>query len=257
MDHIAHRVLRFDRFVLDLTRGCLRAGDADIGLRPKAFEVLCYLVENAGRLVPKQELFEAVWPNVSVCDDSLVQCIRELRNKLGDDDRRLIKTVSRRGYLLDAAVLAQAAQSCGGSTVQVPEAPPNLATESDVRRRALRTIAAQKLGIWGAAAAGLVFVASIFLLGRLPFFVANPSDTGPTGSASAARQPRPTFKDCADCPEMVALPAGQFMMGSPADEPGRQKVEGLPHAWLSQSQLRSANSRSRSTSSPPLLRKPA
>src|SRR5262245_44965016 len=110
MDQIVHNVLRFDRFVLDLTRGSLRIGDRDVGLRPKAFEVLRYLAENAGRLVPKQELCEAVWPNVFVSDDSLVQCVRELRDRLGDDEHRLIKTVHRRGYLLDAAVMTPALQ---------------------------------------------------------------------------------------------------------------------------------------------------
>jgi DNA-binding winged helix-turn-helix (wHTH) protein/tetratricopeptide (TPR) repeat protein len=113
MDNLVHRALQFDRFTLDLARGCLRAGDQEIDLRPKTFEVLRYLAQNAGRLVPKQELFDAVWPNVFVCDDSLVQCIRELRQKLGDVDRRLVKTVSRRGYLLDATVSAQAPQSSG------------------------------------------------------------------------------------------------------------------------------------------------
>jgi adenylate cyclase len=117
MDQLGRRVLRFDRFALDLTRGYLRAGHQDIDLRPKAFEVLRHLAENAGRLMPKQELYEAVWPNVSVSDDSLVQCIRELRDKLGDDERRLIKTVSRRGYMLDATVTtatiaAAPAQQC-------------------------------------------------------------------------------------------------------------------------------------------------
>src|SRR5687767_3827545 len=102
MDQIVPRLLRFDRFALDLTRGCLRAGDQEIALRPKAFEVLRYFAENDGRLVSKQELFEAVWPNVTVTDDTLVQCIRELRDKLGDTDHRLIRTVPRRGYLLDA-----------------------------------------------------------------------------------------------------------------------------------------------------------
>src|SRR5216684_1707402 len=127
MDHIVQRVLRFDRFTLDLTRGCLRAGDRDIDLRPKVFEVLCYLANNAGRLVPKQELFEAVWPNVTVCDDSLVQCIGELRYKLGDNDRRLIKTVFRRGYLMDAAMSTQALQSLSdGSRVQMPKHLRNL-----------------------------------------------------------------------------------------------------------------------------------
>ena len=85
MDQIVHRVLRFDRFALDLTRGCLRTADQNIDLRTKAIEVLQYLAENAGRLVRTPELFEAVWPNVTVGDDTLVQCIRELRVKLGDD----------------------------------------------------------------------------------------------------------------------------------------------------------------------------
>ena len=88
MGRVDHRVFQFDRFELDLTRGCLRTNDRTIDLRPKALEVLCCLVQNAGRLVSKQELFEAVWPNVTVSDDSLVQCIRELRQKLSDENRR-------------------------------------------------------------------------------------------------------------------------------------------------------------------------
>src|SRR5262245_60052489 len=107
---VVHDVLRFDRFSLDLTRGCLRVDEQDVELRPKAFEVLSYLAKNAGRLVAKKELYEAVWPNVIVSDDSIAQCIRQLRNKLGDRDHSLIRTVSRRGYLLDATILADAPQ---------------------------------------------------------------------------------------------------------------------------------------------------
>src|SRR5499426_2132120 len=108
LDDAAPRILYFDRFSLDFVRGCLRTGDQDVELRPKAFEVLKYLAENAGRLVAKQDLYDAIWPNVIVSDDSIAQCIRELRGKLGDDDHSLIKTVSRRGYLLDATVTANA-----------------------------------------------------------------------------------------------------------------------------------------------------
>src|SRR5215475_14862461 len=107
-DVAAPHVLYFDKFSLDFARGCLRTGDQEIELRPKAFEVLKYLAENAGRLVGKQELYDAIWPNVIVSDDSIAQCIRELRGKLGDDDHSLIKTVSRRGYLLDATVTTSA-----------------------------------------------------------------------------------------------------------------------------------------------------
>lgn len=83
-------------------RGCVRVAGRDLDLRPKAFHLLCHLAENAGRLVSKQELHDAVWGDVAVSDDALVQCIRELRRKLGDADRMLIRTVPRRGYLLNA-----------------------------------------------------------------------------------------------------------------------------------------------------------
>ena len=106
MDQVVHRVVRFDRFELDLTRGCLRTGKQEIDLRPKAFQLLAYLAVNAGRLVPKQELLDAIWPNVVVSDELLVQSIRQLRRSLGDDDHRLIKTMSRRGYLFDVATSA-------------------------------------------------------------------------------------------------------------------------------------------------------
>ena len=106
MEQVVHKVLWFDKFALDLTRGCLRAGDQDIDLRPETFEVLRYLAENAGRLIPKQELNEAVWPNVVVTDELAVQCIRELRERLCYDEHRLIKTMSRRGYLFDVPVSA-------------------------------------------------------------------------------------------------------------------------------------------------------
>jgi adenylate cyclase len=96
--------LRFDRYLLDLDRGCLLLDGNEVVLRPKTFAVLQYLVENSGRLVSKDELFAAVWPNLAVTDDALVQSVGELRRALGDDGPRLIKTVPRRGYRFDSAV---------------------------------------------------------------------------------------------------------------------------------------------------------
>jgi DNA-binding winged helix-turn-helix (wHTH) protein len=103
MDQIVPNILRFDRFELDFMRGCARVEGRDLALRPKAFRLLCHLAENAGRLVSKQEIHDAVWGHVTVSDDALVQCIRELRRRLGDADHMLIRTVPRRGYLLNAA----------------------------------------------------------------------------------------------------------------------------------------------------------
>ena len=94
----------FDDFSLDLNRGCLLRGTQEVKLRPKVFEALRYLVENNNRLVTKAELIGAVWPNSFVTDDSLVQCLVELRRAFGDDAARLIKTVPRRGYIFAAQV---------------------------------------------------------------------------------------------------------------------------------------------------------
>jgi adenylate cyclase len=89
---------RFDRFTLDLGAGCMRSGERVVPLRPKSFDVLLHLVRNPGRLVTKRELFATVWPGVAVTENSLVQCIKDVREALGDDGRSLIETVARRGY---------------------------------------------------------------------------------------------------------------------------------------------------------------
>ncbi len=90
--------LTFGRYVLDLRRGSLLLDGREIALRPKTFGVLRFLVEHPGRLVSKEELLEAVWPNLIVTDDTLVQSIGELRRALGESGARLITTVPRRGY---------------------------------------------------------------------------------------------------------------------------------------------------------------
>src|SRR5215510_3999718 len=96
--------LRFDCYVLDLARGGLLQDRTEIALRPKTFGVLRHLVENPGRLISKDELFAAVWPNLAITDDALVQSIGELRRAFGDDGPRLITTIPRRGYRFEAAV---------------------------------------------------------------------------------------------------------------------------------------------------------
>ena len=90
-------------FTLDTGRQLLLRGNESFRLRPQTYDVLLHLVRNAGRLVPKHELIEAVWKDVAVTDDSLVQCLMEIRRALGEAEQA-IETVRGRGYLFNAEV---------------------------------------------------------------------------------------------------------------------------------------------------------
>jgi pimeloyl-ACP methyl ester carboxylesterase len=71
--------------------------------------VLRYLVERPGRLVTKQELFDAVWQDVFVGDAALKVCVREIRKALDDDAQqpRFIETAHRRGYRFIAPIVEE------------------------------------------------------------------------------------------------------------------------------------------------------
>ncbi|WP_244513540.1 winged helix-turn-helix domain-containing tetratricopeptide repeat protein [Devosia insulae] len=98
-DTVADEIFRFGSFVLDLHMGTLSRDGAAIYLRPKAHSLLVHLARNLGRVVPKSELMDAVWPGIYVTEDSLTQSIREIRKALGDA-ADTVRTVSRRGYML-------------------------------------------------------------------------------------------------------------------------------------------------------------
>src|SRR5262245_3149730 len=100
------QTLHFSPFVLDALEGrLLREGEV-VPLRHRAFRVLHYLALRPGQLVTKDELFGAVWPDVTVTDIVLAVCVSELRNALGDSARtpRFVETVHGRGYRFIATV---------------------------------------------------------------------------------------------------------------------------------------------------------
>ena len=101
----------FSPFRLDTVNQCLwRRGDAGDGERilmtPKAFAVLRYLVDHAGRLVTQNELIEAVWPDTFVQPEVLKYQVADIRRILGDHPKNplFIETLPRRGYQFIAAV---------------------------------------------------------------------------------------------------------------------------------------------------------
>jgi TolB-like protein len=98
-------MLRFGDVALDVDRALLRDGNGtEIALRPKSLDLLLTLARNSGRVMSRDELFDAVWPDVTVTEDSIAQCVREVRRAIGDSEGRVLRTIVKRGYCLDVAV---------------------------------------------------------------------------------------------------------------------------------------------------------
>ena len=95
-------VYRFERSTLDVRRALLVVDGEERRLRPKSFALLRFLVENAGRVVDRDAIMRAVWPDVFVTDDSIVQCIKEIRRAIDDEAARVVQTSPRRGYVFAA-----------------------------------------------------------------------------------------------------------------------------------------------------------
>ena len=100
-------VYRFGDFVLDTSKGMLLESGREIELRPQSVMVLQTLLENHGRLVGKNELNDRVWGRKAVTDDSLTQCMVDIRKALRDADRKLVRTIPRRGYRFDGEVFVE------------------------------------------------------------------------------------------------------------------------------------------------------
>src|ERR1700679_3172003 len=97
---------RFQSFRLDTANQCLWDEEARVALTPKAFDVLRYLVEHAGRLVTQDELLQALWLDTYVNPEVLKKYILEIRKVLGDrpDKLTFIETRRKRGYQFVASV---------------------------------------------------------------------------------------------------------------------------------------------------------
>ena len=99
--------VRIGPFRIDVSRQLLTREDSAIHLRPKAWELLCYLVERAGRLVSHEELLNRLWRDTAIQPQALTRLIFELRQVLEADSAIRIENVARRGYRLIARVEAE------------------------------------------------------------------------------------------------------------------------------------------------------
>src|ERR1019366_8437954 len=92
--------------------------------RPKSFALLRLFAENPGRLIDRDEIMRAVWPGIFVTDDSIAQCISEIRRALGDNDQRLLRTLPRRGYRFITSVIAEQDNGGVASAPRADATPP-------------------------------------------------------------------------------------------------------------------------------------
>jgi TolB-like protein len=104
-DH-AMPVFRFLEFeIITARREIIRDGES-LHVEPKVYDLLLFLLEHAERAVTKDELQDAIWPNVVVTESALTRCIMKARRLVGDDSKnqRVIGTVQRKGYRFVAPV---------------------------------------------------------------------------------------------------------------------------------------------------------
>jgi DNA-binding winged helix-turn-helix (wHTH) protein/pimeloyl-ACP methyl ester carboxylesterase len=133
---------RFGPFHLDVRERRLSRGGEVIPLRLKVFDTLLVLVENAGRLVTKQELLDTVWPETTVEENNLNHNVSVLRKALGEKatGQQYIETVPRVGYRFAAPVDAAVPQT-GASAASTAKARQEIryCTTSDGVRLAYAT----------------------------------------------------------------------------------------------------------------------
>ena len=146
------RGYHFGQFVLDPEDRRLLRDGVPVELNARYLDALALLVRNAGSLVGKDRFLGEVWKDVPVTDEALTQCIRLLRQRLGDDASRphFIETVPKHGYRFIAEVNWRE-----GSAPAEDSAPHTLhpsAAPSALRRVAMMAGA----GTLGAGGAGLI-----------------------------------------------------------------------------------------------------
>jgi TolB-like protein/DNA-binding winged helix-turn-helix (wHTH) protein/predicted Zn-dependent protease len=131
MSSLASNLYEFDEFRLDAQSRVLRRGGTTVSLTPKAFDVLLLLIQNAGKIVTKDELMKAVWPDSFVEESNLTQTIFMVRKALDEtSDRRYILTVQGQGYRFLVPV-TEAEKNA--SEVEAPVAVPDARSVPEIQ----------------------------------------------------------------------------------------------------------------------------
>jgi TolB-like protein len=103
---LANPVFSFLDFTVVTARREISCNGEALAVEPKVYDLLLYLLERSERAVSKEELQDAIWPNVIVTESALTRCVMKARQAVGDDSRRMrvIGTVKKGGYRFVAPV---------------------------------------------------------------------------------------------------------------------------------------------------------
>lgn len=158
----------FGPFLLDVQERLLTCDGNNVRLRGKVFDTLCALVQNPGRLVRKDELLRAVWPDTIVEENNLDYCVSQLRKAFGTD-YQYIETVPRQGYRFTAEVKSIEP----GPHLVRTEAKPRIETEEMQEVHSFTTSDGVRLS-YAVGGHGPVMVRAVDWINHLDFEWSNP-----------------------------------------------------------------------------------
>jgi DNA-binding winged helix-turn-helix (wHTH) protein/TolB-like protein len=168
----SRQIYEFGPFVLDPAERRLTRDGAPVPLTPKVFDLLALLVERRGRLLDKDVLLKALWPDSFVEEGNLTVNVSSLRRALGEpaSGGEFIETVPRRGYRFVGAVTERRAEDFSPPALPAPVEPESiLPVHHRLPRKAL-------------AAAGI----GILLMGTAIWMKWSPGDRAPRRVGAAA-----------------------------------------------------------------------
>jgi DNA-binding winged helix-turn-helix (wHTH) protein len=121
---------RFDQFELDTEQFSLRANSASIHVEPMVFDLLCFLVENAGQVLTREAIIERVWKGRFVSEATVSSCIKSARKALGDSgqNQTYIRTLRGRGFQFTAPVEGSAQEAADPTRFGMGSSPSRKTT---------------------------------------------------------------------------------------------------------------------------------
>lgn len=158
-NRLANRDFRVGGWLVQPLLARIQRGDKTVRVTPRAMAVLVYLAEANGAVVSRNDLLDAIWPNMAVTPDALSQCLVELRRAFGDDSKspRTIETIRKIGVRLIPAITVEE------SAVRQP-ATTSVDSEIPTRQTIRKHVPQPRWVAFGAIVIAGVALAAVFAL---------------------------------------------------------------------------------------------